>query len=35
MTGFTTLAIHLRERFSGVLVECQEAFNEVKIVLQP
>ena len=35
MTGFTTLAIHLRERFSGVLVECQEAFNEVTIVLQP
>ena len=33
MTEFTTLAIHLRERFSGVLVECHEAVGEVTIVL--
>lgn len=33
MTTSTTLAIHLRERFSGVLVECHEAHHEVTIVL--
>ncbi len=33
MTESVTLAIHLRERFSGVLVECREAQDEVTIVL--
>ena len=33
MTESATLAIHLRERFSGVLVECREAQDEVTIVL--
>lgn len=33
MTESSTLAIHLRERFSGVLVECVEARNEVTIIL--
>ncbi len=33
MTESVTLAIHLRERFSGILVECREAHDEVTIVL--
>ena len=35
MTESVSLAIHLRERFSGVLVECMEALDEVTIVLTP
>ncbi|MES2204126.1 MAG: hypothetical protein V4496_02790, partial [Pseudomonadota bacterium] len=33
MTDSVSLAIHLRERFSGVLVKCQEVLDEVTIVL--
>ncbi len=33
MTKSTTLSINLRERFTGVLLECHEAYDEVTIVL--
>jgi len=33
MTSAISLAIHLRERFSGRMAECHEAFDEVTIVL--
>ena len=33
MKESVSLAIHLRERFAGVLLECNEAVNEVTIIL--